>query len=1119
MVDTATFPDLVAAAGNRAGAIALVAALGFDPVAEEVPPPAWPAYGLAGATGLAEVVVAGRAGSVDALLLVLDAPVSVERATALAAAVRARNPVRSHLFAILSPSRLILGLHGPDGDFRHLLLEPDRIRASDVDALEEMAARDGETGLALALRQARALHRGRVTRLFFRDFRAHRTAIANAFTGLPLDARAERARLAILLLCRLTFLYFLQRRGTLCGDDRFLPRLLGEWKGGQAVSFYRGRLVPLFFGALNRPPEERTPAARALGPLPYLNGGLFEPHALERRFPALDVPDPVVRASIEGLLERYRFTAREAGAGAGYGIDPEVLGRVFEGLMAPRERGDTGTFYTPAPVVNRVVREAVGEYLAGACPGMDPTRILDDGEDAGSPGSQPRVRRALERVRVLDPACGSGAFLLGALHYLARALGAVTEQPDSAVRREIVARSLHGVDLLDDAALLCALRLWLALSEGEDEVRPLPNLDRRIRQGDALVDPLDLPAAAGAGPGAPAAHPLAEPELRQAYQAVGPAARRYLDSSPADRDAARAELARAELALASRWIRRVRHVEHQRLRRLRAAAQDRDLFGEPSEHARQAQRELPRIDDRVREIDEIDRHLQEKGALPFFSFGVHFADAAQGFDLVVSNPPWVRAHRWPERVRRIAARTYEVCRTAGWPAAADLLGNRTGAGAQVDLSLLFLERACRLLAPGGILAMLIPAKAMRALYGGGARRMLLRDLEFALIEDHALDQRSIFRADAFAAVLIARRPPTVGQPAGSVAGTCDAAGRGVRVRMVRRGVQPLEFRTTAASLPLFPSDPASPWLVAPPDVVAVLRTMQAAGGPVGRHDGLRVRRGIMTGANDVLVMRSVVPKLGGLARVEAAGYAAARRQGASTRAAGRYRAWVETAALRPLVRGADIDAFRADPGAHVVWCHGPGGEPRPTPPRLARYLERHRPALERRPGWRGGLPLGCVFRLSAETLRPKVAWHDLSDTLRAVALPARVSFDGAERELLPLNTVYFIPVEREREAMLLAGLFNSLPVRTFARVVAERAKDARFRFLAWTVACLPLPANWRTAPAAREVLDLSLAAHQAGGMGAADADRLDHAAARLFGLQPRDLEVLARFDRWLRGKP
>jgi len=1012
------------------------------------------------------------------------------------------------------------------------------------------------------------------------------------------------------------FLYFLQRTGHLAGDPGYLPGLLARWRresdelraragaalppfpatresapplprrpgGGTAGetaggggrgrrrrsgasfdasgprTFYRCVLEPLFFGALNTRPERRDERARALGELPYLNGGLFERHALERRFPRLDLPDLAIAAVFDELLERYRFTARDAAEAAAEpgipvegGIDPEMLGRVFEELMAADRRGATGTYYTPAPVVARLVREALGAYMA------DRPRI--------GPGAQ-ALKRDLAEIRVLDPACGSGAFLLGALSQLVRLRAALGDVPPGGLaelRRQIIGRSLHGVDLQEDAALLCALRLWLALAVGPaDEevvgvqaiggagagpgaaagpgadgrarsvraatdgptasyapVPPLPNLDRRIRQGDALVDPLDLVAwpdgAAGRPGGLPAV--AADVTVRQAIRAIGPLAARYLTAGPEEKPELQRQLASAEAELAGAWIsaldRRLRAVA----RELRADAATRDLFGERPPEARAAEAALEQTSARLAELGRLRTSLEEAGALPFFSFGVHFAEAAErGFDLVLSNPPWVRAHRWPAAVKSLVRRRYAVCRSPGWRRGAELAGAPAAAGAQVDLSLLFLERAIRLLAPGGVLAMLLPAKMLRSMYGAGGRRLLLAETDLVALEDHSLDQRAIFRADAFAAAVVARKRPGAAPPGPAVPDQRHDPGA-CRVTMTRRGVPPLRFEVRAADLPLVPGDPDSPWLLAPPDVARALRRMQAAGPPLGSHEALRVHRGVVTGANAVLLVREAKARLGDLASIRAEGYAAARADGRGRAEARRYEAVVELDALRPLVRGADISAWRCRTAGWVVWCHDDAtAAARPAPPRAARYLARHADVLRARSGWHPSMPLGALFRLTPETLRPKVAWHDLAETVKAVALPARIRSLGRDVPLIPLNTVYFIAAPDDDAALLLAALLNSLPVRTFARAIAERAKDARFRFQAWSMALLPLPPGWEAGRAARTMLRISREAHGAGAITPARQRDLDLAVAGLYGLDSRDMEALAGFDRWLRGQ-
>ncbi len=806
MADATNLRRRAEASATWTGLVGLLRELGLEGEADVVPHGAWPAWGLAAPGDVECLVIAGHAGTLTGLVLQLGASATANTIVQIARGIRRRNPAKLYLFAFADAAagQVTVGTFASDAEFRYLRFEPARVLASDVDALQEMMAGQGETGLELALRHARALDRSRITRRFFDQFRARRDALSRAWTGIPASAGRERAELSLLLLSRLTFLYFLQRRGALAGDDRYLPHLFGAWCDGPpepGSSFYRARLRPLFFGALNRRLEDREPQALDLGALPYLNGGLFEPHAHERAFPDLDLPDREVLSVLDDLLERYRFTSREAGTNAGFGVDPEVLGRVFEGLMDPDRRDETGSYYTPAPVVHRIVREALKEYVAAHVPGVQPGPLLDGRVGQLDPATRYRTRETLQRVRILDPACGSGAFLVGALHSLASALGAVTDGETHALRQKIVARSLHGVDLLDDAALLCSLRLWLALAEDGNEIRPLPNLDHRIRQGDALLDPLDL-AATRLPPHQPW-HPAADPDLRRALRAVPAAAVGYTNSEPAGRAAARQQLANAESVLARHWVRALSTRQREWIRHFRAAAADRDLFGERPRSARTAEAACKQAQARLGELEAVARQIKESGALPFFSFGVHFAAAERGFDIILSNPPWVRSHRWPQRLRSIAAERFEVCRHSGWPAAARLTGVPAGTGSQVDLSLLFVERAIRLLAPGGVLAVLVPAKALRALYGGGLRRIMLRDLEFALIEDHSLDPHAMFRADTFPAIFVARRPGDPGSDPGSdVKGTAASA---VQKRLVRpsasawRGGAPLRWSSRSGT--------------------------------------------------------------------------------------------------------------------------------------------------------------------------------------------------------------------------------------------------------------------------------------------------------------------------------
>jgi hypothetical protein len=1092
--------------------------------------------------------------------------------------LRAADPVSHRLLVLVEPrsARIVLACDAVGDAMRSLSFEPQRARPSDIESLTELLPVPGESDTAAALRIAQALDRSRVTTRFFRDVTAARDLVARSWTGPPATALAERDALALLLLSRLLFLYFLQRRGLLAGDARFLPHLLRTFRRSRPrASFYTTTLDTLFFGVLNRRREGRTTRALALGELPYLNGGLFERHAVEQRWPGLDVADDVIERVFDDLLEKYRFTAADAADDAAAdGIDPEMLGRIFEGLMPGAKRARTGTFYTPSDVVQRVARETLAEHLCALCdvPRAAVAAVLDEpghavqGVDrtvqrpAGStaPGTcaadvadgrlctdaAGRIAHAADTLRVLDPACGSGAFLLGALHALGRLTALAAEPPNRARRgaadgaraaatrrRAIVASTLYGVDLLEDAALICSLRLWLSLvpqCDGIADVPPLPNLDRRIRQGDALVDPLDIGAVT-----TPA-------RLRPLLRALEPVAADYLGAGPETRGRLRRELQRLERQLARCWLDTLQRSVVIECRELEARAHDRDLFGEPARHATLARRTLPTLRRRIEELNSFRDDVASDHNLPFFSFRIHFAEAADGFDVVLSNPPWIRSHNWPPTVREVLRERYAVCRAAGWPHAADLTGSTRAAGAQVDLSLLFLERGIRLLAPGGTLGMLLPAKLIRSLYAGGARALLLRTMHVVSIEDHSLDQRAIFDADAFTAVLIARRPR-------EAALLPDAP---VRVRVTRPQREELRFELPASALPLRAGDDHAPWLIAPPACAAALRTMQRNAVSIGEQ-ALPVRRGAMTGANDVLLVRDVEPKIGDLARIRTDGWYRARPDGSRAdgpggsahgpggRADGRsdgtrrgahrgherdprdgvgpstgtaaarrtFSALVEASALRPALRGTDIQRWSADPGRHVIWVDASA----PAPPRLARFLGRHRDRLAGTTA-----PLGALQRVNEHTFGHKVVWSDLAADLRAAAVqPCARSAAGCTVPLVPLNTVYFVATASHDESLLLAAYLNSLPVRTFARAVAERAKDAHFRFFAWTIAVLPLPRDWRSNGSAAELRGLSAAAHTRGRMTPAEQDRVDALVAQMYGLDSGALHAIAAFDRWL----
>jgi hypothetical protein len=1102
-VDTNGITSIICGLAERRGITALLRHLGFARPLRRVPRPN-------GAPAAVHQVRCSARGTLVAWLAELRCELDPSLLRELIRSLRHSDAVRHHLVLVVEPHthRVAVACDSLDTGPRHILLDPHNIRACDVDALADLEAQPGESDTAAALRIARGLDRSRVTDRFFRDVVAVRNLVARSWTGIPDSAAERRDGLALLLLSRLMFLYFLQRQGLLNGEQRFLPRLLSEWRTQrQSTTFYRGTLGILFFGVLNRKPSQRSAQAAALGALPYLNGGLFEVHRLELETAELDLRDDVLCRVFADVLDKYRFTTSDAVDhqlnGDVLTVDPEMLGRIFEGLMPGDRRGRTGTFYTPASVVDRVVVMALTEHLTNRCglPATAVDALLHGGDPAFDAGQAASLRDCAAAMRVLDPACGSGAFLLGALSRLAT-IRAVTPQDAAAAldaRRDIVASTLHGVDLLEDAALICSLRLWLALVpqlSDSSTVPPLPNLDRRIRQGDALVDPLDLGNEVGGRP----LDTSAPPELRRLLHSLEPAGTKYLGASPDTKPALRRELHQLESAVAKCWFGAFQHRLSQQARELTARAGDRDLFGAHAAHAVAAERQLKAVERRRTELQEYGTEMNVGERLPFFSFRVHFASASAGFDIVLSNPPWVRSHNWPPPLRRLLRERYQVCATAGWPYAATVAGTSRAAGAQVDLSLLFLEKSIRLLAQNGTLGMLLPSKLLRSLFAAGAREMLLQQMQLLVLEDHSLDHRALFDADAFTSVVLARKIAARPYP--------DDAEPAVRVTLAHAAGPSLHFEVPASELPLRRGDTRSPWLLVPTDCRAVMRQMQQWGPPLG--ETVTIRRGAMTGANEVLVIRDVEPRLGDVARIRTEGYYRA----ATPNGRRAYSGWIEASCVRPALRGADVEAWSTSIERHLIWTPYNNNRLETAPPRLKQFLHRHRSRLGADVHSRGTL-----HRLSNHALGNKVVWSDLAADLRAAAVPAQVrNIAGLRTPVIPLNTVYFIATGSPDESMLLSAYLNSLPLRVFARAIAERAKDLHFRFFAWTIAVLPIPGDWRTNRYAAPLTAMAQKAHVDGGMSMTERVRLDELVATAYGLNGEQLLHLRLFDGWLRGK-
>ena len=990
-----------------------------------------------------ELSIARGPGALRALITTAPAVLGIREATTrVAARLASSAPHILWLLVISDPEREQLAFAAWAGDRKPpsiaaLIVERGRVVDSDGETLAALAAARGELDILTHTRWLEILGRESVTRRFYRTLERVVRGLADSVG--PRGTADERTELALLCVSRLLFLSFLEAKGWLASDRAFLAR---GFDGCLATGghYHRRVLLPLFHGTLNTRYGARAPAARAFGRVPFLNGGLFARTPMERRHRGLVFPDAQLGILFGDLLGRYRFTAREDSATwSEAAIDPEMLGKAFESIMASRERHDSGAYFTPHSLVDRVTTGALRYALAeSGILGADADRLLVGGAPPDLAG--PELRLRLERIRVLDPACGSGAFLVHTLERLAAMLMALGDERDLVeIRRGVLTRSIFGVDRNPFAVWLCELRLWLSMvieSRQTDPftVPPLPNLDHHIRVGDALSGDSLSPLATAPQVRLPATS-------RQGAAGIASLRARYVRASgPRKQSLARA-LDRAERARAVALVDAALEQNAARRRDLLNAVRGRDLFGDRRRPATTETASLIALKVSAREL-RAARRAMVTGTLPF-AFATHFADsaAAGGFDVIVGNPPWVRIHRIPATSRAALRSRFAVFNQPGWTRGAELAHAGAGFAAQVDLAALFVERSLELLRPGGVFSLLLPSKLWRSLAGGSVRR-LLGTHAMVLEVDDLSESPQAFDAAVYPSIVVAARQdaPVIRQ---NPTASDEIVAHHVTATLVRHSTS---FRWVISRDRLgLDDDPAGPWLLVPSDVRVAFDRLTAAGVPLGDSIFGRPHLGVKCGCNAAFLLREHT--------------GAGDDEIAEVEAPGR-RGFIERALIRPLVRGETLKPWRADsPGSveRILWAHDVTGKPLHELPRHARHwlLPWRRRLVARTDAHARGHWWSLFRTESARCDRARVVWADIGRSPRAAVLPAGDT-------TVPLNSCYVVRCPELQDAHALAALLNGPLVGAWLAMLAEPARGGFHRYLGWTMALAPLPREWST---------------------------------------------------------
>ena len=349
----------------------------------------------------------------------------------------------------------------------------------------------------------------RVTKKFYTEFSALRVQFIDLIEGI--EREADRFWYASVLLNRLMFVYFLQKRGFIQKNTRYLDDKLAESQARGSDLFYTDFLTALFFQGFALPPEKRTPEARRLlGEIRYLNGGLFLPHQLETKYPDIRIPDRAFE-NVLGLFGRYSWHLDDTPGAQDNEINPDVLGYIFEKYINQKA---FGAYYTRSEITQYLCERTINAVIVDKLNAVSERQYGDIGDVLLKLDADVcrKLLAILPTLSILDPACGSGAFLVAAMKTLLDVYAAVygkirflSDTNLSAhlrdidqhhpsinyyIRKRIITDNLYGVDIMEEATEIARLRLFLFLvssAQTVEQLEPLPNIDFNIMCGNSLI--------------------------------------------------------------------------------------------------------------------------------------------------------------------------------------------------------------------------------------------------------------------------------------------------------------------------------------------------------------------------------------------------------------------------------------------------------------------------------------------------------------------------------------------------------------------------------------------------------------------------------------------------------
>ncbi len=907
----------------------------------------------------------------------------------------------------------------------------------------------------------------------------------------------DTANFAKKTLGQIVFLYFLQKKGWFgvergkswgTGPKHFL-RLLFDTR--PYANFFNDILEPLFYEALAKE-RDQDYYSRFDCKIPFLNGGLFDPlNDYDWVHADIHLPDELFSnqqktkegdtgTGILDCFDRYNFTVKEdEPLEKEVAVDPEMLGKVFENLLEVKDRKTKGTYYTPREIVHYMCRECLIAYLDRELVGLDENLFLrradieflirfgewtqehdahvhEKGVETERYSYQLPVSvrdkaglidEKLAAIRVCDPAVGSGAFLVGMMHEIVKArltltryIGDQADRTPYTLKRHAIQNGLYGVDIDPGAVEIAKLRLWLSLIVDEEdirEIRPLPNLDYKIMQGNSLLQEYDgIRLFDEKLIGGPARDEIAlSKEEAKKRQSV--LQREYVRLKNAglltkEKETTLDFQLQKQADLLKKISKRQEKLsvngslfESEAQRKADAL---KTLHRELFEASQKSRKDRIRKEIEVMEWDLIEVTLREQNKAsaleriaqyqkmnvrPFFLWKLSYSEVflpshspieggckGGGFDVVIANPPYVRQESIKEFKHQLKqAFGFFYCGTA-------------------DLYTYFYKRGLEILKPSGHLCFIAPNKFMRAGYGRNTRTLLAGEATPKVVIDFG--ELPVFEAGTDPSIILVEK----NKPSNSVFTTAIIK-TAEEITRVEKVVDQRGFQMQVAAL-----SPAC-WTLERPDVLALMEKLRKAGKPLGEYVQGRFYRGVLTGLNEAFVINE-----------------ATRRQLITEDAK-------SADLIKPWLRGRDICKWKAEwAGLYIIFTRR--GTDIKKYPAIKRHLEQFQVDLEpkksdkdkrgRKPGTYKWFEIQDNIAYYMEFENPIIIYPDIATHMRAVI---------SEDALYTDCTNFIMPADRYMLALIHSKLFDWYYRMSF-QCLGDPFNGGRIRFKTQYMELLPI---------------------------------------------------------------